>query len=136
MTESEIIQATANYAAAAVGERLREMDPHPAGENAARLRWLTSTLDTYRAAPDGAPARRLVDWLIQSSRQAAERSREGKRLHNLTVLRYIVNPRPKQENIMDALGLETRGRYRAAERAALERLAVLAFGIDGVQWKE
>lgn len=140
MTDEEIIGATAHCIAAtveaAVYGKLREMHPAPANENAARLRELVSMLEAYRATPDGAPERCLVDWLIQSSRRAAGDSREGKLLHNLMVLRYIVDPRPRQDRIIDALGLETRHKYREAEREALERLAVLAFGIDGIQWKE
>lgn len=144
MTDCEIIQATETEIAQAVREAVTEQlnrlfqEAHqsPARENAARLRWLVSMLEAYRAMPDGTPERRLVDWLIQSSRQAAGDSREGKLLHNLVVLRYIVDPRPRQERIIDALGLETRHKYRETERAALEQLAILAFGIDGIQWKE
>lgn len=142
MTDAEIIQATETEIAQAVGEAVTEnlnrhfAEPSPAKENAARLRWLVSMLEAYRAAQDGTPERRLVDWLIQSSRAAAGRRPQEKRLHNLLVLRYIVDPRPRQDRIIDALGLETRHKYREAERAALERLAVLAFGIDGIQWKE
>ena len=144
MTDYEIIQATETEIAQAVRDAVTEQlnrlfqkaHPAPASENAARLRELVSMLEAYRATPDGAPERRLVDWLIQYSRRAAGDSREGRLLHNLMVLRYIVDPRPRQERIIDALGLETRHKYREAEREALERLAVLAFGIDGIQWKE
>lgn len=144
MTEEETIQATGEEIAQAVEEAvtaaLERMDrgthPPQTGENAARLRWLVSMLEAYRAAPSGTPERRLVDWLIQSSGQAAERRPAEKLYHNFAVLRYIVAPRPRQERIIDALGLETRHRYREAEREAQERLAVLAFGIDGIQWAE
>lgn len=137
MTEQEIIQSVRETAAAVVREKFeRERPGPPPGGSGDNLRWLASTLDAYRAAPDGAPSRRFVDWLIAYSREAVGRSGRGKQLHNLAVLRYIVDPRPKQESIIDALALENRDRYRKAERAALERLAVFTFGADGVPWKE
>lgn len=135
-TGAEIVQAVEEVVTAALERMDRGTHPPQAGENAARLRWLVSMLEAYRAAPNGAPERRFVDWLIQTSRQAAERRPDEKLFHNLTVLRYIVDPRPRQERIIDVLGLETRHRYREAEREAQERLAVLAFGIDGIQWAE
>lgn len=96
--------------------------------------WLLHTLESYRDTPPGEPGRRFIDRLIEGSRNAAGDSPEEKRLHNLIVLRYITGTRPTTQRICAALHVG-RQSYEIVTGHAIDRLLVLAFGIDGINWE-
>lgn len=98
---------------------------------------LLDMLETYRDTPPGEPGRRFIDRLIEGSRNAAGDSPEEKRLHNLIVLRYITGTRPTTQRICAALHMgRQRANYEAVTANAVDRLLVLAFGADGIDWNE
>lgn len=94
--------------------------------------WLLHTLETYRDTPPDAPERKFIDRLINLSRRAAVDEQE-KQYHNLVVLRYITDTRPSKLRICKALHVGRQG-YEAVTDHAIDRLLVLAFGIDGINW--
>lgn len=111
--------------------------------------WLLDALETYRDTPPGAGKRRFVDWLMERSRDAAKREAAngddtGKKYHNLIALRYIADSHPSKLKICKALHIgrasKTRhkGRsvqcYEAVTDNAIDRLLVLAFGVNGIEW--
>lgn len=99
--------------------------------------WLLHTLESYRDTPPGELGRRFIDRLIEGSRNAAGDSPEEKRLHNLIVLRYITGTRPTTQRICAALHMgRQRENYEAVTANAVNRLLVLAFGADGIDWNE
>lgn len=105
---------------------------------------LVEALESYRDTPPDARKRRFVDWLMKRSLKDAQNDPEGKKYHNLIVLRYISSTRRAKKPICDALHI---GRacmtthkgnkvqcYEAVTDNAIDRLLVLAFGVDGVDW--
>lgn len=111
--------------------------------------WLLDALETYRDTPPGTGKRRFIDWLMGRSRDAAKREaangdETGKKYHNLIALRYIADSRPSKLKICKTLHIgraaKTRhkGRtvqcYEAVTENAVDRLLVLAFGVDGIDW--
>lgn len=95
--------------------------------------WLLHTLEAYRDTPPDTPERRFIDRLISASRRAAGSRPEEKRLHNLAVLRYITDTKPSKLRICEALHVG-RQSYEAITEQAVERLLILAFGTDGIDW--
>lgn len=105
---------------------------------------LMEMLETYRDTPPDDGKRRFVDWLMKRSLHAAQNDPEGKKYHNLIVLRYISSTKRAKKPICDALHI---GRacmtthkgskvqcYEAVTDNAIDRLLVLAFGADGIDW--
>lgn len=95
--------------------------------------WLTDTLENYRDTPPEAWKRDYVDRLIAGSRRAAGGNETEKKYHNLIVLRYITNTLPPKLKICKALHVG-RQNYETETAHAIDRLLVLAFGIDGIDW--
>lgn len=103
-----------------------------------------AALEAYRDAPPDDGKRRFVDWLMKRSLHAAQNDPEGKKYHNLIVLRYISSTKRAKKPICDALHIGRANKtkhkgvemqyYEAATDNAIDRLLVLAFGIDGIEW--
>lgn len=101
-------------------------------------------LETYRDAPPDDGKRRFVDLLMKRSLKDAQNDPEGKKYHNLIVLRYISSTKRAKKPICDALHISRasvttyKGReiqsYEAATNNAIDRLLVLAFGFGGIDW--
>lgn len=104
---------------------------------------LVDTLETYRDTPLDDAKRRFVDWLMKRSLRTAKDPIE-KKYHNLIVLRYISSTKRTKKPICDALHIGRacmtthKGRkvqcYEAVTDNAIDRLLVLAFGVDGIDW--
>lgn len=101
-------------------------------------------LETYRDTPPDDGKRRFVDLLMKRSLKDAQNDPEGKKYHNLIVLRYISSTKRAKKPICDALHISRasvttyKGReiqsYEAATNNAIDRLLVLAFGAGGIDW--
>lgn len=95
-------------------------------------------METYRDTPPDDGKRRFVDLLMKRSLKDAQNDPEGKKYHNLIVLRYISSTKRAKKPICDALHISRarvttyKGReiqsYEAATNNAIDRLLVLAFG--------
>jgi len=96
-------------------------------------RVVAAALEAYRDAPPDDGKRRFVDWLMKRSLHAAQNDPEGKKYHNLIVLRYISGPKRAKKPICDALHIG-RQNYDDVTEAAIGHLLVLAFGVDGIDW--
>lgn len=97
--------------------------------------WLLHTLETYRDTPQDAAERKFIDRLINKSRHAATNEQE-KQYHNLIVLQYITDTRPAVQRICAALHIgRSKTNYETVTGHAIDRLLVLAFGIDGINWE-
>ena len=101
-------------------------------------------LEAYRDAPPDSGVRRFVDWLMKRSLKDAQNDPEGKKYHNLIVLRYISSTKRAKKPICDALhicrankiihkGVEISS-FDAVTYNAIDRLLVLAFGFGGIDW--
>ncbi len=101
-------------------------------------------LEAYRDAPPDSGVRRFVDWLMKKSLKDAQNDPEGKKYHNLIVLRYISSTKRAKKPICDALhicrankiihkGVEISS-FDAVTYNAIDRLLVLAFGFGGIDW--
>ncbi len=88
-------------------------------------------LGSYRRAPPH--VKRLVDQAMAVSLRSAA-TEEEKRLHNLLVLRFIAEQDFSVSRICKALHM-SRGNFRQATAAGIDRLLVLLFGVDGVDWE-
>lgn len=97
--------------------------------------WLIDTLETYRDTPKDKPKRKFIDRLTEISRQATVLSEEDKRYHNLIVLQYITDKAIPKSKICEALhiGRNTEN-YNKITENAINRLLVLVFGVDGINW--
>ena len=101
-------------------------------------------LETYRDTPPNTAKRRFVDWLMKKSLKATRNDPEEKKYHNLIVLRYISSTRRAKKPICDALHISRSGKtrhkgrmvqcYEAVTDNAIDRLLLLAFGVDGIDW--
>lgn len=99
-----------------------------------RKRWIVEVLETYRDTPPDAPKRKYIDRLIDISRRAAGGEQE-KQYHNLVVLRYITDTHPAVHRICAALHIgRDKANYETVTGNAIDRLLVLAFGVDGIDW--
>lgn len=97
--------------------------------------WLLDALETYRDTPPDTPKRAFIDRLIEASRRAAGSNQTEKQYHNLVVLRYITDTRPSVQRICKALHIgRQRENYEAVTANAVDRLLVLAFGANGINW--
>lgn len=92
---------------------------------------LAAYLGSYRRAPPH--VKRLVDRAMAVSLRSAA-TEEEKRLHNLLVLRFIAEQDFSVSRICKALHM-SRGNFRQATAAGIDRLLVLLFGVDGVDWE-
>ena len=98
--------------------------------------WLLHLLETYRDTPPDKPERAFIDRLIKLSRRAAI-SEQEKQYHNLMVLRYITDTRPAVSRICDVLSIgRGKANFETVSGHAVDRLLVLAFGIDGINWED
>lgn len=97
--------------------------------------WLLDMLEKYRDTPKNAPKRIFVDKIIEVSRRAAEYSAEDKQYHNLVVLRYLVDTPISVNQICKALRIgRQKENYERITGYAIDRLLVLTFGADGINW--
>ncbi len=95
--------------------------------------WLAYMLATYRDKPQ--LERGLVDKIVRISQKAAKTDPEEKQLHNLIVLRYITDTQLSVQKICAALHIgRNKPNYEAITNHAIERLMVLTFGLDGINW--
>lgn len=92
---------------------------------------LVGCLGSYRNA--GPEIRNFVDLAMTVSLRCAK-TEEDKRLHNLLVLRFITEQSFSANRICKALHM-SRGNFRQATGASIDRLMVLLFGADGVNWE-
>lgn len=97
-----------------------------------RRMMLVICLGTYRSA--GPHVRGFVDQAMAISHRCAK-SEEDKRLHNLLVLRFVAEQSFSVNRICKALHM-SRGNFKQATRASIDRLMVLLFGADGVDWQD
>lgn len=98
--------------------------------------WLLHTLETYRDTPPDTTQRNFIDNLINVSRHAVYNEQE-KRYHNLIVLRYIIDTRPSFQRICAALHTQrNKSNFELVTDKAIDRLLVLAFGLNGINWGE
>lgn len=107
---------------------------------------IVEALEAYRDTPPDDAARRFIDWLMKKSLRSAQNDPDEKKYHNLIVLRYISSTKRSKKTICDALHIGRacktthKGRemqcYEAVTDNAIDRLLVLAFGMDGINWDE
>ncbi len=98
-------------------------------------RWLIDMLEAYRDTPHDAPKRIFIDKLIEISNRAARNSEEDKRYHNLVVLRYLTDTQLPVQQICKALRIgRKKENYNHITEKAIDRLLVLVFGVDGINW--
>lgn len=95
-----------------------------------RRMMLTICLGTYRNA--GPHVRGFVDRAMAVSLRCAETA-EDKRLHNLLVLRFMAEQSFSVNRICKALHM-SRSRFRQMTDASIDRLMVVLFGVDGIEW--
>lgn len=110
---------------------------------------LLDALETYRDTPPDTGKRRFIDWLMKRSRnvaaiEAAKGDETGKKYHNLIALRYIADSRPSKFKICKALHISRHSNtshkgktvqcWEAVTDNAIDRLLLLAFGWDGLEW--
>lgn len=96
-----------------------------------RRMMLAICLGTYRSA--GPHVRGFVDQAMAVSLRCAK-SEEDKRLHNLLVLRFMAEQSFSVNKICKALHM-SRGNFRQATGASIDRLMVVLFGVDGIEWE-
>lgn len=97
--------------------------------------WLLDTIEKYRDTPKNAPKRIFIDKIIEISRYTAEYSTEDKQYHNLVVLRYLTDTRPSVHQICKALHIgRQKENYERITGYAIDRLLVLVFGVNGINW--
>ena len=98
--------------------------------------WLLHTLETYRDTPPDTMQKKFIDNLINVSRHAVENEQE-RRYHNLIVLRYIIDTQPSFQRICAALRTSrNKSNFERVTDEAIDRLLVLAFGLNGINWGE
>lgn len=95
--------------------------------------WLLDALEKYRDTPPDTFKRAFIDRLIKISQRTAGNDETEKKYHNLIVLRYITDTRPQGYRICKALHIG-RDNYEEVTANAIDRLLVLAFGTDGIDW--
>ncbi len=98
--------------------------------------WLVDTLESYRSLPAENIKRTFIDVLIEASRNSVGSDKVEKQYHNLIVLRYITDTRPSVQKICKVLHMSRqRENYEAVTAKAVDRLLILAFGVDGMDWE-
>lgn len=102
-----------------------------------RRKWLVGLLEAYRETPADDPERRFIDRLLRISRAAAGDRDTEKRYHNLIVLRYITQQRYSVQKICQVVHVgRQKENFEKITGDAIDRLMILAFGIDGIRWTE
>ena len=97
--------------------------------------WLLNMLEAYRDTPKTAPKRIFIDKIIEISRQSAGNSQKDKQYHNLVVLRYLIDTPISVNQICKTLHIgQVKGNYERITRNAIDRLLILTFGADGINW--
>ena len=100
----------------------------------ANREWLVNTLESYRSLPSESGRRVFIDRLIEVSRNAVGINKTEKQYHNLIILQYITDNRISVQRICGALHIG-RQNYKAVTAKAIDRLMILAFGVDGIDWE-
>lgn len=99
--------------------------------------FLYTLLSTYRYLPEDAPQRQLVDRLMEVSKQRAGSDPDSRLLHNLVSLHYLTGKRPAVYRTCELLHISRdKKSFHATLDRAINRLLVLLFGMDGVNWDE
>lgn len=97
--------------------------------------WLLDTLEKYRDTPKNAPKRIFIDKIVEISRRSAENSPGEKQYNNLVVLRYLIDTPISVNQICKALHISRlKENYERITGYAIDRLLVLVFGLDGINW--
>lgn len=91
---------------------------------------LIAYLGTYRNAEPH--IRRFVNHAISISLRNAK-TEEEKRLHNLLVLQFIAEQPLSVNKICKALHMG-RSNFKELTQKSIDRLMVLLFGVDGIDW--
>lgn len=98
--------------------------------------WLVNTLESYRDLPSESVSRAFIERLIEVSRQSVGADETEKQYHNLIVLRYITDTHLSVHRICTTLHIgRQRENYEAITAKAVDRLMILAFGVDGMDWE-
>ncbi|MCD8089276.1 MAG: hypothetical protein LUD81_01380 [Clostridiales bacterium] len=100
-----------------------------------KKKYLYAALQVYKTEPPNSAKRLFIDRLTAASRSLAENSKNYKQFHNLIVLRYIAEPPPSKDEICEALSINPY-KYNAASERAINKLMVLAYGVDGIKFSE
>ena len=101
-----------------------------------RKEWFTEVLENYHTIPAVDWKRLFIDRILETSRNIAHNEQE-KRYHNLILLRYIAAERLSTQKICKMLHINRdRPNYDAITAHAIDRLLVLAFGTDGINWND
>lgn len=96
----------------------------------------TEVLENYHTIPAVDWKRLFIDRILETSRNIAHNEQE-KRYHNLIILRYIAAERLSTQKICKMLHINRdRPNYDAITAHAIDRLLVLAFGTDGINWND
>ena len=91
---------------------------------------LTEALEGYRAGKHHV----FIDYAIEISRSAIV-NEDDKKLHNLLVLRFMTEQPQSVMKICKVLHIG-RDHYEAVTARAVDRLLVLLFGVDGIDFSE
>lgn len=98
--------------------------------------WFTEALENYHTIPAADWKRLFIDRVLETSRNTAHTEQE-KRYHNLIILQYIATERPSTQKICKTLHINRdRPNYDTITAHAIDRLLVLAFGVDGIDWND
>lgn len=101
-----------------------------------RKEWITEALENYHTIPTADWKRLFIDRVLETSRNTAHNEQE-KRYHNLIILRYIAAEGLSTQKICKALHINRdRPNYDTITTHAIDRLLVLAFGVDGINWND
>lgn len=101
-----------------------------------RKEWFAEALENYHTIPATDWKRLFIDRVLEISRNTAHNEQE-KRYHNLIILRYIAAERLSTQKICKMLHINRdRPNYDAITAHAIDRLLVLAFGTDGINWND
>lgn len=97
---------------------------------------LVGAMEAYRSLPADSYEHAFIDRLLEVSRSNAGTNETEKKYHNLIILRYIADTRLSMQRICNALHIgRQRENYQAVTANAIDRLMILAFGVDGIDWK-
>ena len=96
---------------------------------------LMDALESYRNLPADSYRHAFIDRLLKVSRCSVGSNQTEKQYHNLIVLQYIAKDRLSMQRICNVLHIgRQRENYKAVTAKAIDRLMMLAFGVDGVNW--
>ena len=97
---------------------------------------LTDALESYRSLTKGSYVHAFIDRLMEVSRSSAGTNQTEKQYHNLIVLQYITDTHLSVHRICATLHIgRQRENYQAVTANAIDRLMILAFGVDGIDWE-